>query len=333
MKKILLVLALLSCLIATPLAVFAQDSSASEADKNGFLNDKTIDVLQKFQDATGFRSFGGQSNPDAINKPGLDNITGLLFTIIDIAKYAVGTIAVIFLVVSIIRLISAGVDKGEEAYENLKKSVTFLIIAIIIIISSDFLFKNVFVVANGDFLANTETAKVFANAAAGEIRGIYNLVQAFLATIAVLMLVFAAFRLVTNAGNDEVVEKGKKQLMYAVAGLLIVGLSEFVVKDILFVDQGQTLSTENAKLLMVKLTNFITGFVSTVAVVSFFYAGYLYIFSATSEDNSEKVKKIIFGGIIGILVSAGAFAIVNTVIKLDQTSSPKLLQNQLDKIR
>ena len=328
MKKLFIIFVLFLNICA-PATLFAQDTSASNADKNGFLNDETIDVLKTFQKASGLKSFSGQSHSDAIDKPGIDNITGLLYTIISIGKYVFGSVAVIFLISNIVNMISSEGAKSEEDYKNLKNSVTFLVIAVIIIISSDFMFQKVFVVGGQDFLASKTVAQTFANAASGEIKGIYSLVQTFLGTISVFMLVFAAFKMVTNAGNEEVVETAKKHLYYSVLGLLLVGVSEFVVKDVLFVDQGATVSLENAKLLLVKFTNFITGFMSTVAVLSFFYAGYLYIFSATGEDNTETVKKIIIGGIVGILIAAGAFALVNTAIKLETPETPEAVQQKL----
>lgn len=328
MKKYIITL-FSALILASPMLAIA----AAEPDDNGFLNDKTIDVLQKFQKESGFKSLGGQINEDSIDKPGIDNLSGFIFTVVDIMKYAVGTLAILFLTISIIRMIAAGSDGSEEAFGTLKKSIIYTIIAVVIIISSDFFFKKVFVVADGNFLASKNTAMQFARLGSSEIIGIYNVIEAFLAVIAVLMLVMAAFRMVSNAGSDDVTEKAKKQVMYAVGGLILVALSEFVVKDVLFVDAGTTISVDNAKLIFVKLTNFASGFMATAAVVSFFYAGYLYISSAAGDDNAEKVKKIIMGGIIGLLVAAGAFAIVNTVIKLDAPDSPDLLQNQLDTIR
>jgi hypothetical protein len=146
------------------------------------------------------------------------------------------------------------------------------------------------------------------------------------------MIIYAAFRMVTNAGDEELTEKMKNQVIYAVFGLFLVSLSEFVIKDIIFVDGGASFNRDSAMRLIVDLTNYFAGFITFAAFLGFLYGGYLYIVSGVTEDNTEKVKKIFFGGLIAILIAASGFAVVNTVIQLDSDTSPQILQNQLDNI-
>lgn len=315
---------------ADDLAEGASGAAEVETDRDGFLNDSTVKVLEKFQKESGFRSFSGQSNKNAINEPGLDSLTGLIYTIIDIVKYAIGAVAVFIITISIIKLITAGSDKSEEEYGKVKDQLLYAVIAVVIIIGLEFFFTNVFDIGRNNFLESTTAAKQFALAGAGEIRGIYNLISAALASIAVLMLVYAGFRVVTNAGDEEQLTNLKRQIIWASAGLMLVALSEFVVKDIFFVNGGTTFSVDNGKKLFVMLTNFISGFIAFAAFLSFIYGGYLYVTSGTLEDKSEDVKRIFIGGIIGILLAAGAFGIVNTFVQLDSTDSPAIIRNQLD---
>ena len=144
-------------------------------------------------------------------------------------------------------------------------------------------------------------------------------------TVAVAAIIISGVRLVANAGSEDETGKIKKHMMYAVMGLIVVAISEMFVKDIIFKDYGQTLGVDSAKRLIVQFTNFASGFITTVSVLSFFYAGYLYIFTSLEEGNMEKAKKIILGAIIGILIAAGAFAIVNTVIKLEPLAETVVL--------
>jgi hypothetical protein len=309
-----------------------EGAAVAEGDKDGFLNDSTVEVLEQFQEQSGFRSFSGQSNRNAVNEAGIDSLTGIIYTIIDIVKYAVGAVAVFIITISIIQMITAGADKSEEEYGKVKDQLLYAVVAVVIIISLDFFFNNVFDIGRNNFLESEAIAKQFALAGAGEIRGIYNLIQAALATIAVLMLVYAGFRVVANAGDEEQLTNLKKQVIWASAGLLLVAVSEFVVKDIFFVNGGQTFSVENGRQLLVSFTNFISGFIAFASFLSFIYGGYLYVTSGTLEDKSEDVKRIFIGGIIGILIAAGAFGIVNTFVQLDSSDSPEIIQNQLDRL-
>lgn len=46
---------------------------------------------------------------------------------------------------------------------------------------------------------------------------------------AVLIILFAAVRIVASGGNDEMVSKGKKMILYAVLGLLFAVLASIIV--------------------------------------------------------------------------------------------------------
>jgi len=343
MRKILITICLLSTLLMLSPVAFAQQgftnpsetnpgAGTTEADRDGFLNDTTIEILNKFRIESGFRTFEGNSNRNAINKPGLDSISGIIFTIIDIMKYVVGTLVVGSIIFSIVRLVSAGTEKTEEEYGKLKTNILYSVVAAIVLISMEFFFTSVFVIGSQNFLENSSTAQSFALAGASELLGIVRFIQAAIGTIAVLYLVFSGFKLVANAGNEEVVASLKSHVLYASAGLVVVAVSEFVVNQVIFVNGGQTFSVENGKALIVSFTNFVAGFIALTSFISFIYAGYLYVVSGITEDNTEKVKNIFKAGVIGILVAAGAFAIVNTVIRLDSSEAPGIIQNQLDSL-
>jgi len=303
-------------------------------EANGFYNDDTQDVLKSFQDESGFNSFTGNNSPvQGEGSGGIKTLTGLLGTILALVKYIVGGLAVFMLVITIIQLIVASPDESEEKLDTLKKHLGYIITAVIIIISADTIFRVAFDVSGSGFLANETTAKTAALAGAAEIRGLYTLIESIVGVIAVLMIVIAGFKMNANAGNEEVTDKAKKQLIYAGAGLILIAISEFVVKDILFKDAGTKLGLDAAKTLLVKFTNFSAGFISFLAVMSFFYAGYLYIFSGIGEDNTDKVKKILIGAVVGIIISAGAFALVNTVVQLDDTNNIDFVESSLEEVR
>lgn len=327
-KALILILTLL---LISPLTALAQDESP---DADGFLNDKTIDVLKSFQDEGDFRSFSNNDLDGAVDQKGLDNITGVIVYIVNIMKWAVGGLALLFLVLTIVRTISASADGSEEQLGKLKKHLVQVVSAFVVIFTIDFFVNNVFVISGGEnFLGDTDSARRFAGIGSGEIFGIFRVVQAITGVAVVTSLVVSGMRLVGNAGDEEATTKAKKHIIYAVAGLILLGLAEVIVQGFLFSDAGSTIDVEAGKEIIVRLTNFAAGFISTLAVLSFFYAGYLYVFSGVGEDNTEKVKKIIIGAVISILVAAGAFAAVNTFVELDGSRSPEILQNQVDNLQ
>jgi hypothetical protein len=131
--------------------------------------------------------------------------------------------------------------------------------------------------------------------------------------------VTAGTRHVAGTYADDQTAKAKKQIQWALVGLFVIGVSEFVVKDVLFQDQGTRLGVDEAKELMANLTNFMAGTIGTIAFVSLLYAGYLYVTGAQNEDNVAKAKKIIMWSLGGIVIALAAFAITNTIVTLDSS--------------
>jgi hypothetical protein len=327
-----LVLALaISISLASPLAL-AQNNDSPDAD--GFVNDNTIDVLKNFQEESGFRSFTNATEDGTVDQKGLDNLTGAISALTNILKWLVGGLALLFMVITLVKTIAASGDGVEEQLGKLKKHMVHIVTAFFVVFLLDFFVNNVFVITGGEnFLGSRDDARFFAGIASGELKGIYRLVQAVTGTAAVAALVVSGVRLVANAGDEEVLNKAKNHIKWAAAGLILIAISEVLVQGFLFRDAGTTIDTQTGMQLIVQITNFASGFITMAAVVSFFYAGYLYVFSGVGEDNIDKVKKIITGALISILIAAGAFAVVNTVIELDPNPAPDILQNQVDRIQ
>lgn len=66
---------------------------------------------------------------------------------------------------------------------------------------------------------------------------------------------------------------------------------------------------------ILRVLNFALSFLGLIAVVAVIYAGYLYVTSAGDDSQIEKSKKTVIYAVIGILVVAISFALVNTIIK------------------
>ncbi|MBU1119554.1 hypothetical protein KKH43_06775 [Patescibacteria group bacterium] len=66
--------------------------------------------------------------------------------------------------------------------------------------------------------------------------------------------------------------------------------------------------------LIVKIINYILGFVAVVAAAVFIYGGLLYATSGGSEENAKKGKSALTAGIIGLVISLGAYTIIKFVM-------------------
>lgn len=64
------------------------------------------------------------------------------------------------------------------------------------------------------------------------VKGAVNWILGILALIALLILLWGGFQMVTSAGNDEQYKKGFTILKHAATGLLLIGVAWFVVSII-----------------------------------------------------------------------------------------------------
>lgn len=256
-------------------------------------------------------------HPDAAaeTKPGVATITSPIYYALDFFRYLISTIAFIYVIISAIKLTSTS---NEEEATKVKNGLVFGIIGFVLIQLADVAVKKAFFGEQGEAFQDVATAKLYAAETTTQLRGIIGFFEIFLGSVAVLVLVIRGFMLITSAGNEEAMGKAKKHVIYALAGLVVVGLSEVVVRGFIFPANGTALPDVNqGKHLIVSITNFLVGFVAIGAFLMLFYGGYSYVVSGGNEETKEKVKKIIFGAVMALILSMAAFAAINTLVKFD----------------
>ena len=274
------------------------------------------DVLEGIGDKTGLENYDTNVHADASERSGAKNIPSALFFAIDFAKYVLGSIAVLMLIINSLHLLAA----GKESEEKTTKEKTFLkyaLMGLVLVFVADEAVKLAFFGEEGEFLRNEEEAEEFGQAGADIIKGIYTFVQVFLGSIAVFMMVYSGFQILIASGSEEAADAAKKRIFISGIGLVIVGLSETVVKDVIFKDQGTEIDVDRGREIIVGLTNFLSSIIGVVAVLAFVYAGFLYILNFGNEEMTNKAKKLMFGAVAGMILAAAAFAIVSTIIPLE----------------
>lgn len=65
------------------------------------------------------------------------------------------------------------------------------------------------------------------------ILNILGAITALVSVIALAAIVYAGFLLITDRGNEDNVEKAKKIILYAVVGLILIGLAAIIVNAII----------------------------------------------------------------------------------------------------
>lgn len=256
------------------------------------------------------------------NDMGINRLEGLLLTVVDLVKYLIYGIAIFLLVFQGFKLIIAGKDIDTFS-EEAKKNAKYSLMAILIVFVTDTAIRKVFFPESGAIFENNgANIQLYGEAGIVQIRSIYNIMAYLSGAIALATIIFSGVGMALSAGSEEGFKKHKNRILWALAGLLLVGVAEFVVKDVLFPDIGTKLPNISKGMLLLKsFTNFMAGFVTTISFGVMLYGGFLYVVGGVSEDSLGKAKKAIVGGIVGILLSAAAFGLATTLIQADSSGT------------
>lgn len=274
------------------------------------------DIVENIGDQTNLENYQENIHADASDKTGVKNITSAIFFVIDLMKYLLGSIAVLMLITHSIELIAAG-KESEDKITKGKNFLKYALFGLVLVFVSEEAIKLAFFGEEGEALRSEESAAEFARAGGTLIKGIYTFLEVFIGSIAVLMLILAGFQMLVNSANEEAVGKARTRIWMSILGLVIIGISELAIKDIIFKDQGTEIDVERGRELLVQITNFLASVIGTIAVGAFVYAGFLYVLNFGNEEATGKAKKIMFGAVIGIVLAAAAFAIVATVVPVE----------------
>lgn len=307
-KKIVQIIVECFCIAIVLMTVVIGHASASSAG----------DIINDIGNQTGLPSFESNPHddlPEGVNTgskvKGIEYIASALYNVADFFKYALGSIAVFLLIISGIQLVMAG-EKAEEELKKKKEYFKYAIIGFLLVIIGKDIVANVFYGQAGEVYSSAENAIGFAQYGSAEIRGIYNFIEFFLGAVAIFFIVYEAMKLFI-ATSDDGVTKARKNIMYGLFGLMIIGLSELVIKDIIFADYGSTIDIDKAKSVFASLTNFASSIIATIAVAMLFYAGYTAV-TSFGGDALGKAKKIATMAIVGLVLAGAAYAIANTLI-------------------
>lgn len=65
------------------------------------------------------------------------------------------------------------------------------------------------------------------------LKTVINIFSTLVGVVAVIMIIFAGFKYITSAGDSSKITSAKNTLIYALIGVIIVALAQFIVKFVL----------------------------------------------------------------------------------------------------
>lgn len=136
-------------------------------------------------------------------------------------------------------------------------------------------------------------------------------------TVAVIFIIAGGVMYMLSAGSKDMMERAKKTLIYALAGLAIVTAAPLFLSDIQLVLKGGGSSGTSA--LMTVALNVLRLLLSIVGILGIIglMIGAVWMFtSAGDEDRLTMGKNAVKYAIIGIVLAAGALVIIRQVTVL-----------------
>ena len=305
-------------LALTATAMAATDTSTtSKAAGSATGTSSLLNQINMVGNKTGLNSFEVLRHPTATDYDaaagGIGNIGSVAFFTFDFVKLAMSTVAVLIIIYLGLKLIFVG--SNEESVGKIKKGLMISVLGLIVIQLAEILVTKVFFGTEGEIFEDKSSAETMATAGVEQVRGIVGFIQVGLGAVAVLVIIINGIKIIVTGGEEESRKKSLKNVGVALGGLVVVGISELLIKGFISPESGDALpSIEGAKQLFVMFTNFISGFIALIAFVVLLYSGYLYVIAGGEEQTKEKVQKLITGAILGIVLAFGAYAITNTLI-------------------
>lgn len=253
---------------------------------------------------------------------GVSGFQSILRVLGNFLNLTLGAVGVLALFVAGYQLVTAQAAASEEM-EKQKMNVVYILMGLVVFsLSGSFVYDFLFL-DQGAYIDSTggdAAALALADKTVNEIRRLLNLFLSFSGAGAILMLIIASIRLIINPGSDEQIEQQKKLVAYTALGIIIIGLADTAVNQIVFPIDRATgeLQGVNVSLLEVQLqglSNYILGFVGVFVFVTFVISGVLMVVNMGNDEVIAKVKTGMKNAIIGVLVIYSSYTVVATLLR------------------
>lgn len=245
-------------------------------------------------------------------------------------KYILGAIAVLFIILSAIKLIVAG--DNEETVTKQKTAITMGIIGLAIVMMGDEFAKVLSVAcapgeldcARGGFLSDPGNMIQQAALFKQGTRILITFIKYFIGSVAVIMLVRNGIRFIALAGNEESVTLDKKNVAFTSIGLILMIIASTVIDKVLYIvditryDSSTgvmpAINPDRGMQELIGITNVVVNFAAPIAILALIAGAVMYATAGGNEEQTERAKRLIILAVGGMVLIYGAFAIISTVV-------------------
>jgi hypothetical protein len=257
--------------------------------------------------------------PNPTGETAIEKAENLLGPLARAIRIIIGAIAVALIVVAGFTMVVAG--DNEETVKTQRKGITYGVVGLLMISIAGPV-AEVFDYRQGNILEDPDQFIQRAELFDDTTRIVITFVKYFLGSLAALMFMKSGAMMIAQGYSEETVSREKKNLALSAVGLLIVIVSDLIVRKLLYDAEYNDAASEtviainqNAIITQtVAVTNLIVTFVGPIMMLGIVAGGVLYIVAGGDEEKTGMAKKILLNSVIGVIIIYGAFALVSTVI-------------------
>lgn len=307
------------------------------AEKAGYLqSQQNAGVLLQYLAARGFAQTDSSSAPilddrgnpilndegnlivNEIRFKGESQIRSIGLATIKVIRNLIGAIAVIWIVISGIRMIAANGDESKITEQ--KQSILYALLGLGIILLLERVITLVYGIPGAERGIATTGPGI-----SEEVLGIVSFVKAIIGAVAMSMIIISGFKTIASQGEEEKITNERKSIVWVVVGIIIILVNQIIIENLYIQpvdrqiagnsDAITTSNIENIINLFGTITQFLLGFVGLIAFAMFIFGGATMIVNYGNDEQVGKARKMMVNAVIGIVVILSAYAIVATVIK------------------
>lgn len=226
-------------------------------------------------------------------------------------------VAIVYLVVLVFRLFFG--HGGDEDMKNLRMGILWTSVGIIVMQIAYTLISLLFnsAISPGQTVDGYTATILLDNV----VYPFVKLLQTIASFAFLAMAFYAFFRITTAHGEEDKIKKGKKTVMYAIIGFLMLKIPGFLIssiygkvqceKNILNICKIADPKVSDSVTIMTTFINYLNTFVGIVTVLLIIYAGWLVLSGGGDEEKLKKAKHIIVYALIGIFILVASYALFN----------------------
>lgn len=337
MKKLLIILSLLFCFLGTalPVAFSAKDLNTA---KDFFDNKVNVDLYggdTRIQGVNPYQSIYDKYVAPAItvNGGGEVALSRVIFRVIDIFRYIISGVAVIFVILAGVKLITQSQDDGKTQLNVIRDIVAGIIT---MNIAGEVVNRVFGTVGDKEAVTNPSTMEflsTFKGADAAKavpfqfsetvVFPLMEFILSFLAAFSILFIIISAFRIITSQGDPSKVEEAKKLVMNTGIGLGVILMARAFVGAVYGLPIGDiggptdiTPELGSGIVIIMTISNYLLSSMALACLVSFIYAGFLILSARDDEAQRKKGVTVVKFTFIAVIIAMSAYAIVSTLIRV-----------------